>query len=82
MVPYDATEREKQEMGGEEEEGNAVEEQQGEETEEPDATQEAGNENDSEGGRIGRKCPPLKFQTYKEATKKYCLHYTDFDFVG
>ncbi|XP_005464867.1 general transcription factor 3C polypeptide 2 isoform X2 [Oreochromis niloticus] len=80
MVPYDATEEEKQEMGGEEEEGNAVEEQQGGETEEPDATQEAGNENDSEGGRVGRKCPPLKFQTYKEATKKYCLHYTDFDF--
>lgn len=72
-------------MGGEEEEqeeegGDAVEEQEGGgETEGPDAA----SENVGDGGK-GRKAknPPLRFQKYKEAAKKYYLHHTDNDMVG
>ncbi|XP_070782154.1 general transcription factor 3C polypeptide 2 [Enoplosus armatus] len=90
LVPHDATKEENQEMGGvqeeeeEEEEGDAVEEQEGGDGEGPDAESEAGNDNDNENGRDGGrrrkdKSPPLRFQTYKEAVKKYCLHHTDND---
>uniref|UniRef100_A0A8D3C8W2 General transcription factor IIIC, polypeptide 2, beta n=1 Tax=Scophthalmus maximus TaxID=52904 RepID=A0A8D3C8W2_SCOMX len=56
--------------------------------EEQDSGSEGGEENDDESGREGRrprrrgrnnKRPPLRFQTYKEAVKKYCLHHTDTD---
>ncbi|XP_044024943.1 general transcription factor 3C polypeptide 2 [Siniperca chuatsi] len=82
LVPHDATKEENQEMGGVEEEGDAVEEQEGGDTEGPDAGSEGGNENDNENTRDGGrrrkdKTPPLQFQTYKEAVKKYCLHLTD-----
>ncbi|XP_041815137.1 general transcription factor 3C polypeptide 2 [Chelmon rostratus] len=83
LVPYDTTKEENEAMGGaEDEEGGAVEEQEGGETEGPDPGSEGGNENSNgnrrDGGR-GRKGsrPPLRFQTYREAVKKYCLHHTD-----
>lgn len=74
-------------MGGVEEEGGAVEEQKGGETEAPDAASEGGNGNSNENGRDGGrarkdKFPPLRFQTYKEAAKKYYLHHTDNNMVG
>ncbi|XP_051265270.1 general transcription factor 3C polypeptide 2 [Dicentrarchus labrax] len=80
LVPYDSTTEEIQEMGGgEEKEGDAVKEQEEGETEGLDAESEEGNEN--ENGRRGKKdkSPPLRFQTYKEAVKKYYLHHTDND---
>ncbi|XP_045917285.1 general transcription factor 3C polypeptide 2-like [Micropterus dolomieu] len=81
LVPHDAAKEKNQEMGGVEEEGDAVEEQGGD-SEGPDAGSEGGNENDKEnrgdGGRHGKdKCPPLRFQKYKDAAKKYYLHHTD-----
>lgn len=85
-MPHDAAKEKNQEMGGVEEEGDAVEEQGGD-SEGPDAGSEGGNENDKEnrgdGGRRGKdKCPPLRFQKYKEAAKKYYLHHTDGNMVG
>lgn len=87
-MPYDTTKEENEAMGGaEDEEGGAVEEQEGGETEGPDPGSEGGNENSNgnrrDGGR-GRKGsrPPLRFQTYREAVKKYCLHHTDNNMVG
>lgn len=82
MVPYDAAEEENLKTGGAEEDGNAGEEQRRGETEEADAAQEGGNENGNGGGRVRQKCPPMRFQPYDEAAKKYCLHYTDYDLVG
>ncbi|KAM9339283.1 general transcription factor 3C polypeptide 2 [Symphorus nematophorus] len=93
LVPYETTEEKNQEMGGggggggEEEEKDAAEEQgeeRGGETEGPDGGSEVRNENNNENGRAGgrrrkNRNPPLKFQTYKEAVKKYYLHHTDND---
>lgn len=84
LLAHDISEEENQEMGGVED-GNAVEEKEGGETE--DAESEGGNENDNRnggGGESGRKDkgPPLRFQTYKEAVKRYCLLHTDFNMVG
>ncbi|XP_035851352.1 general transcription factor 3C polypeptide 2 isoform X2 [Sander lucioperca] len=81
LLAHDISEEENQEMGGVED-GNAVEEKEGGETE--DAESEGGNENDNRnggGGESGRKDkgPPLRFQTYKEAVKRYCLLHTDFN---
>ncbi|XP_070844275.1 general transcription factor 3C polypeptide 2 [Chaetodon trifascialis] len=84
LVPYDTTAEVNEVVGGaeEEEEGAAVEEQAGGEREGADPGSEGGNEsrngNGRDGGR-GRKdsCPRLRFQTYKEAVRKYCLHHTD-----
>lgn len=87
-MPYDTSEEENQETGGvEEEEEDATEEQEGGETEGPDAASEGGNENDNENGKDGGrgrkdKNPPLRFQTYNEAVKKYFLHLSDNDMVG
>ncbi|XP_073348340.1 general transcription factor 3C polypeptide 2 [Pagrus major] len=86
LVPYDTTKEENQEMGGaeEEQEGDADEEQEGGETEGAEAGSEGGiesnNDNGRDGGR-GRKDrgPPLRFQTYKEAVKKYSLLLMDND---
>ncbi|XP_071323756.1 general transcription factor 3C polypeptide 2 isoform X2 [Trachinotus anak] len=71
--PYDAAEEENQGMGGVEEEGGAAEEQAGGETEERDTGSNGGDKTRAR----NNKYPPLQFQTYKEAVKKYCLHYTD-----
>ncbi|GAA6235645.1 general transcription factor 3C polypeptide 2 isoform X1 [Lates japonicus] len=86
LVPYDKTEEENQEMGGaEEERGDAAEEQEGGgEREERDAGSEGADENDNANGRGGgkgrnNKNPPLRFQTYKEAVKKYSLLHADYD---
>ncbi|XP_022624983.1 general transcription factor 3C polypeptide 2 [Seriola dumerili] len=68
VMPYDESEKENQDQ------------QEGGEAEELDTGSEGGNENREEGGRGGNdKYPPLRFQTYKEAVKKYCLHHTDND---
>ncbi|XP_042359170.1 general transcription factor 3C polypeptide 2 [Plectropomus leopardus] len=78
LVPHDR--KENQEIGEEQEEGDAAEEQKGGETEGPDVGSEEGNENSNGNGRDrGRKdqFPPLRFQKYKEAVKKYFLHHTD-----
>ncbi len=74
-------------MTGEEEERDAVAEQEGGETEAPGVWSEGGKENNDEDrgdGGPGRreKSPPLQFQTYKEAVKKYYLHHTDNYMVG
>ncbi|XP_067428686.1 general transcription factor 3C polypeptide 2 [Thunnus thynnus] len=84
VVPYDTTEEEKEETEVAEERTDAVEEQEREETEGADAQSEEGNESNNENGREGGrgrkdKSPPLLFQTYKEAVKKYYLHHTDSD---
>lgn len=78
-VPYETPEGENQEIEGVEEEREAAEEQDGEEMEGADA--EEGNENNNENVRKD-KSPPLRFQTYKQAVKKYFLHHTDSDMVG
>lgn len=76
-------------MGGaEEERGDAAEEQEGGgEREERDAGSEGADENDNENGREGGKGRndknlPLRFQTYKEAVKKYSLLHADYNMVG
>ncbi|XP_034435734.1 general transcription factor 3C polypeptide 2 isoform X2 [Hippoglossus hippoglossus] len=89
LVPHATTEEETPEMGGaaEEEEGGG---EVGGEVGEQDPGSEAGDENVDENGREGRRgrnntSPPLRFQTYKEASKKYCLHHSDgnmLSFVG
>ena len=46
--------------------------------------EEGGGDTDaaSEGGMVGKdSCSHVQFQTYKEAVKKYYLHYTDSDMV-
>lgn len=88
LVPYDTTEEDNQETGKvEEEEEDAVKTQEGEATEEPAAQSDGGKENDNEkegeGGENRRdESPALRFETYKEAVKKYCLHHADNDMVG
>ncbi|XP_013855709.1 general transcription factor 3C polypeptide 2 [Austrofundulus limnaeus] len=62
-VPYDATEVEREEEGHDDVDGG----QEGGETDKPAA--------ESEGGSVGKDTS----LTYKEAVKKYSLHYTDFD---
>ncbi|XP_039981813.1 general transcription factor 3C polypeptide 2 [Xiphias gladius] len=84
LVPYDKTEEETQGTGGGEEGGDAAEGQEGGGTEERDTGSEGGDENDNENRREGGRSrndtsPPQRFQTYKEAVKKYCLHLTDND---
>nr|XP_046228665.1 general transcription factor 3C polypeptide 2 isoform X2 [Scatophagus argus] len=94
LVPYDTNKEEDQQQGGvqeeqEEEEGEAVEEQGGGgggETGGLDAGAEGGNENNNENrrhGGCGRRDenPPLRFQLYKEAVRKYYLHLTDNNMV-
>ncbi|XP_029352864.1 general transcription factor 3C polypeptide 2 [Echeneis naucrates] len=71
MVPNDAAEEEKQAVGG------AGEEQEGGETHQ----QDPGSEGRSENGGRNNKYPPLQFQTYKEAVKKYSLHHSDKDML-
>lgn len=61
----------------EEEGGNVDQEQEGE----LDAAPERGNENSNEGRVTNDKYPPLRFQKYKEAVRKFCLHHTDNDLV-
>ncbi|KAA8582879.1 hypothetical protein FQN60_015425 [Etheostoma spectabile] len=88
LLPHGTSEEENPETGGVED-GHAAEEKEGGETEGPNAESEGGNENDNrngesgEGGERGRreKGPPLRLQTYKEAVKRYCLLYTDFNMV-
>lgn len=88
-MPYVTTKEENQEVGGaeEEQEGDADEEQDGGETQGAEAVSEGGNENSNENGRNGGRgrkdrAPPLRFQTYKEAVKKYSLLLMDNDLVG
>ncbi|XP_008287899.1 general transcription factor 3C polypeptide 2 [Stegastes partitus] len=78
VVPCDETEEKDQETGAAEEEEGDVEEQEGGETAE--AAPEGGNENNNENGSVRKdKCPPSRFQTYKEAVKNHCLYHTDND---
>ncbi|KAM4712976.1 general transcription factor 3C polypeptide 2 [Anableps anableps] len=71
MVPCEATEEGNK---GEKEEGHAGDGQEAGETEKP------ANEEDNQGGRVGGDASPqLQFQTYKEAVKKYYLHFKDLD---
>ncbi|XP_059213002.1 general transcription factor 3C polypeptide 2 [Centropristis striata] len=85
LVPNDTAEDVNQEVGGGgEENGDGAEEQQEGETEGPDGGSEGGTEIDNEsGGDRGRatkdKSPPVRFQTYREAVKKYTIHHTDSD---
>lgn len=89
-MPYGTTEKDNQETGRVEEEGDAAEAQEGGAMEESGAQSDRGNENDHEqereggGGGGGSKdeSPSLRFETYKEAVKKYYLHHTDYDMVG
>ncbi|XP_041831045.1 general transcription factor 3C polypeptide 2 isoform X2 [Melanotaenia boesemani] len=67
MVPCDTTEEKNERMGGVEDAGDV---DGGEEGGSPDATPEGGRIRDEKGAH-------LQFQTYKEAVKKYYLHYTD-----
>ncbi|XP_060948064.1 general transcription factor 3C polypeptide 2 [Limanda limanda] len=85
LVPHATTEEATPETGG-----AAEEEEGGGEVGEQDPGSEAGDESVSENGREGRRgrnntSLPLRFQTYKEAAKKYCLHHSDsnmLSFVG
>ncbi|KAG7509092.1 general transcription factor 3C polypeptide 2 [Solea senegalensis] len=88
LVPNGTTEEEENEAveggeGGEEEEEEVAAEEQ--EAGERDTGSEGVDENGTENRRGGRgigqnnKCPPLRFQTFREAVKKYCLHHTDTD---
>ncbi|XP_074471258.1 general transcription factor 3C polypeptide 2 isoform X2 [Sebastes fasciatus] len=87
LVPHDTTNEEDPEMGGDEEEeeegGDAVEETDGPDAG-PDAGPEAGNQNHHEHRRTGGRRrtderPPLQFQPYREAVKRFWLHHTDCD---
>lgn len=69
----------------EQEEREAVEEQDEGAAEASEAAPEGG----TDGGdsinrpqRRPRKFPPLRFQTYKEASRKYSLHHEDNNLVG
>ncbi|XP_068433274.1 general transcription factor 3C polypeptide 2 [Clinocottus analis] len=85
----DATEEDEQETAGVQEEEEVKEkdvveeeeEQEGGETEALDAEAEGENESEGGGGDGGRKdeCPPLLFQTYKEAVKKNWIQQMDSD---
>ncbi|XP_029902818.1 general transcription factor 3C polypeptide 2 isoform X2 [Myripristis murdjan] len=86
MVPYDANTAKagNQEMEGLEQEGDVVEKKKGKDPEGVDAgaegDKESGNGKEGEGEGAGESgsLPPSP-QTYREAVKKYYLHYTDSD---
>ncbi|XP_061562893.1 general transcription factor 3C polypeptide 2 [Cololabis saira] len=80
MELYDASEEKNKEVGEVEEEGDVVGGQEKGKTEKVDAAPEEGNDNHNEGERERNDgCPRVKFQTYKEAVKKYYLRYQDSD---
>ncbi|KAK5618618.1 hypothetical protein CRENBAI_015431 [Crenichthys baileyi] len=72
MVPYEATEGENK--GKKKRRGPVSGGQEAGETETSDVEAERAKEEDNTRGRVH-----LKFQTYKEAVKKYYLHFKDLD---
>lgn len=80
MVPFEATEEGSK---GGLEKGGAGGGQEAGQTEKSDVEGRQENEADDEEERVGEDAnPPLQFQKYEEAVKKYYLHFEDFDMVG